>query len=289
MKRFFFAAVCAALMVSALGCARLPSANPDPAITVPHAVPDLLARLLPSSLMVLGELHDVPGHQQLQYHTVEFLLRQQHLHAVVLEMAERGHHTVGLAADASVEQVQQALQWSDSSWPWARYGPQILLAVRAGVPVYGGNLPRNDMRAAMGNTALDAHILPQHLQALQALMQEAHCGLLPESQLLPMARIQIGRDLSMAQTLLDVQANQAQGVTVLITGNQHARKDYGVPWHLQRLGMAPQQVKVVHMQTPTVAQHLFDADALWTSPPAPEIDHCAQWRQRMPTKGGGAN
>jgi uncharacterized iron-regulated protein len=95
--------------------------------------------------------------------------------------------------------------------------------------------------------------------------------------------------MAMAQTLLDTRPSQAQQTTLLITGNQHARKDYGVPWHLQRLGVQANQVKVVHMQTPTSAQRLFTADALWTSPPAPEKDHCGELRQRMAPKGNATN
>jgi uncharacterized iron-regulated protein len=104
-----------------------------------------------------------------------------------------------------------------------------------------------------------------------------------------MARIQIGRDVAMAQTLLSARPTQAKQVTLLITGNQHARKDYGVPWHLQRLGLETQHIKVVHMQTSATAQDLSAADAVWTSAPAPEKDDCAELRQRMAPKRGAAN
>jgi uncharacterized iron-regulated protein len=260
-----------------------------PHFTAPQAVPQLLAPLLPATFLLLGELHDVDGHQQLQAKVIQHLAAQQQLHAVVLEMADRGHSTLALPAQANEAQVQQALQWNTTGWPWVRYGPAVMSAVRMGVPVYGGNLPRHDMRAAMLNTALDASVQAQHLVPLQALMQESHCGLLPVSQLLPMVRIQIGRDVTMAQTLLNVRPIDKNKVTLLITGNQHARKDYGVPWHLRRLGLEAQEVKVVHMQTPTSAQRLSTADALWTSPAAQEKDHCAELRQRMAPKKDAVN
>jgi uncharacterized iron-regulated protein len=216
---------------------------------------------------------------------IEHLAQNKQLHAVVLEMAERGHSTGALLPLASEAQVQNALQWNRNVWPWERYGPVVMTAVRQGVPVLGGNLPRSDMRAAMRDTALDASVQRQHLEPLQDLMQAAHCGLLPESQLQPMARIQIGRDVAMAQTLLAARPTQPQQVTLLITGNQHARKDYGVPWHLQRLGVPTQEIKVVHMQTESASQLFEGADALWTSAPAPPKDHCADLRQRMAPHG----
>lgn len=277
-------AVCtlsACVVIVVGGCTTFFGVNSHGTVTPPAAVPNLLTPLLPAPFVVLGELHDVDGHQQFQVRVIEHLAAQQQLHAVVLEMADRGHSTLGLPTQAHEAQVQQALQWNSNGWPWERYGPVVMSAVRQGVPVYGGNLPRSEMRASMLDTTLDTRIQPKYLEPLQALMQESHCGLLPASQLLPMARIQIGRDVAMAQTLLSTRPPQTSQVTLLITGNQHARKDYGVPWHLQRLGVYAEHVKVVHMQTPMGAQVDSTADAIWTSPPAPEKDHCAELRQRM--------
>lgn len=288
MKRTFaVTALSAGFLLLSSGCA-VPQ-HSSSGLTEPHAVPRLLAPLLPATFVLLGELHDVDGHQQLQAQVIEHLAKQQQLHAVVLEMADRGHSTLGLPAQAQENQVKQALKWNSSGWPWERYGPVVMSAVRQGVPVYGGNLPRSDMRTSMLDTTLDTRIQPEHLEPLQALMQESHCGLLPASQLLPMARIQIGRDVAMAQTLLSARPPHTSKVTLLITGNQHARKDYGVPWHLQRLGLQAEQIKVVHMQTPNSAQRFLAADALWTSHAAPEKDHCAELRQRMTPPSGAAN
>jgi uncharacterized iron-regulated protein len=278
-------AVLSAGVLTVGGCALWPSGHAAPTLTQPHEVPALLSPLLPAPFVLLGELHDVDGHQQLQRQVIEYLAQRTQLHAVVLEMAERGHSTSGLLPLASEAQVQNALQWNSHGWPWGRYGPVVMAAVRQGVPVFGGNLPRNDMLTTMRNTALDESIGAKHLAPLQALMQESHCGLLPQSQLQPMARIQIGRDVAMAQTLLAARPTQPQQVTLLITGNQHARKDYGVPWHLQRLGVPTQEIKVVHMQTEGASQLFEGADALWTSAPAPPKDHCTDLRERMAPQG----
>ena len=44
------------------------------------------------------------------------------------------------------------LAWDDAGWPWAAYGPAVMAAVRAGVPVLGANRPRSRMREDMGRT-----------------------------------------------------------------------------------------------------------------------------------------
>ena len=51
--------------------------------------------------------------------------------------------------------MQSVLKWNNKAWPWAAYGPAIMTAVRAGVPVMGANLPRESMRVAMRNAAVD--------------------------------------------------------------------------------------------------------------------------------------
>jgi hypothetical protein len=74
----------------------------------------------------------------------------------------------------------------------------IMAAVRAGVPVLGGNLPRARQREAMADAALDRLLDADSLLRQQALVRDGHCGLLPEAQIAPMTRIQLARDRSMA-------------------------------------------------------------------------------------------
>ena len=208
------------------------------------------------------------------------LAQQGRLAALVLEMAERGQHTRGLPATATEDEVQARLQWHTDGWPWARYGPMVMAAVRADVPVLGGNQPRAEMRAAMANAALDASLAPDALAQQRENIAQGHCGLLPVSQLAPMARIQIGRDRAMAQVLLEaVSAARADQVVVLVAGSEHVRRALGVPAHLPGEWAAHSQVVVMHGGTPTPAAS-HGADRLWLTPPTEPKDHCAELRQR---------
>ncbi|MDV7394506.1 ChaN family lipoprotein, partial [Arthrospira platensis SPKY1] len=105
--------------------------------TAPEAIGARLDALLPAPVLVIGEQHDAAEHQRLQAEVVTHLARNDRLLALVLEMADRGRDTEGLPASASPEAVQQRLAWNDAGWPWARYGPVVMAAVQAGVPVYG--------------------------------------------------------------------------------------------------------------------------------------------------------
>jgi hypothetical protein len=152
------------------------------------------------------------------------------LAALALEMAEEGRSTAHVAPTATEAQVQAALDWSDKAWPWASYGPAVMAAVRAGVPVVGANLPRARMKDAMADVSLDAQLNGEAYTAQQDAVREGHCKLLPESQIVPMTRIQVGRDRAMAQAI--VKARQPGKTVLLIAGAGHVVRTLGVPQHL---------------------------------------------------------
>lgn len=251
------------------GCAAAPPA-PD------------LSGLLPTPLLLLGEQHDAPDHQRLQRQTLRQLAERGVLAAVVLEMVESGRQTTGLPPDASEARVRAALDWTDErnsgAWPWAVYGPLVIDAVRAGVPVLGGNLPRPQMRAVMGASDLDTTLPAEALRLQHENIRAGHCGLLPESQIVPMTRIQLARDRAMAQTAL--QALRPGQTVLLVAGHQHVRRDIGVPRHLP----PGQPLQVVVSLTGPAGAHTAAsgaADRIWPTPATPPQDHCADLKAQM--------
>ena len=244
-----------------------------------------LATLLPADVLLLGEQHDAPAHQQLQRQAVQWLAARGELAALALEMAEQGRSTAGLPRDASEADVQHALAWRDAGWPWKTYRPVVMAAVRAGVPVLGANLPTARQRDAMRDATLDARLPPAALQEQQQRMRDGHCGLLPESQIGPMTRVQIARDIAMADT---VRAARQPGRTVLlVAGNGHVHRALGVPLHLPpdlttkvlsaQSGQA--QAAIDSEVTDTLPAHTSGADLLWPTPPVPPRDYCAELRR----------
>ena len=237
--------------------------------------------LLPTDVLLLGEQHDAPEHQALQQATVQWLAGRGELAALVLEMAERGRSTAGLAADANERAVQSALRWSDAAWPWAQYGPAVMAAVRAGVPVLGGNLPRKALSSSATDAALDARLRPEAWQRQQDAVREGHCGLLPEQMLPGMVRVQIARDIALAQTAAE--AHRPGQVVLLLAGNGHVLRSLGVPLHLP----AHLRSKVVAAQAGS-AQAAIETEADWVqlTAPLPPRDACeelrAQWQAQPP-------
>jgi uncharacterized iron-regulated protein len=248
-------------------------ASPLPATTWTQR----LSTLPPHDLLLLGEQHDVDEHQALERATVAHLAAQGRLAALVLEMAERGTSTAGLPRDASEAQAQAALRWNQAGWPWERYGPAVMAAVRAGVPVLGGNLPRTEMGAAMRDASLDQRLPPAGLQAQQVQIREGHCGLLPEAQVPGMVRIQVARDQAMARTLAEATAGGRQ--VLLLAGGQHVRRDRGVPAHLPPALAA--RTQAVLMVAGGDSARAEGVDLAWPTPAVPPKDHCAGLRERF--------
>lgn len=246
-----------------------------------------LDALLPARALLLGEQHDASEHQRIARALVQTLAGRSVLAAVVLEMLPAGSSSGQLPRDSTELAVQQALGWNEGGWPWAAYGPVVMAAVRAGVPVLGGNLAAQQMRAQMTRIELDSRLAAPALAEQQQLMREGHCGLLPESQIAPMARIQIARDLSLAATL-ETAVRQAgpQQLVLMLSGSVHADKRLGVPAHLPP-DLPVRSVRLLAGgQDGQGGQGAGQFDAHWPTAPAPPTDHCAalreHFRQRPP-------
>lgn len=230
-----------------------------------------------AEFLLLGEQHDAAEHQQISAAVVRRLAGQGRLVAVAMEMAEQGRSTAGLASEASDSQVREALAWDVRGWPWPAYGPIVMAAVRAGVPVVGANLPRKVMKESMGDATLDGRVSDEVRRTLQADVRDGHCGLLPESQLQPMTRIQIGRDLAMADTLRALAVPDR--VVLLVAGAYHVDAGRGVPQHLASSTL---RLRTVHLAAGAEpGDGLAGFDETWPTPATPTKDHCADLAKQM--------
>ncbi len=283
MARRCAALVCTAGLIaltgSLTGCAGRPEAPilEQPAGKLASETAVRLDAVLPADVLLLGEQHDVAAHHQIEQQVVALLAARGLLAAVTLEMADSGVSTATLKPSANEQQVRNALKWSENAWPWADYGPAIMTAVRAEVPVLGANLPREQMRSSMADTQLDGKLPGPALKAQQQGIRIGHCGLLPESQITPMTRIQISRDITMAHTLH--QASMAGKVVLLLAGHGHVDRQLGVPQHLP----IDLKVKAIHLRAGEAqASDRAEAfDSVWSTPAVPPVDYCEQLKQQL--------
>ena len=228
-------------------------------------------------VLLLGEQHDASEHQQIHAQVIALLAQRGLLSAVALEMADANMTTAKLHPSSTEQEAKNALRWNDKAWPWVAYGPAVMTAVRAGVVVVGANLPRESMRVSMADTLLDGQLPGPALKAQQQLIRTGHCNMLPESQITPMTRIQIARDMKMAETLREVALPGK--VAVLLAGSAHVDRMLGVPQHLP----ASLKVKSVRLRAgDAAAADKADAfDAVWATPALLEKDYCAAFKAQM--------
>ena len=244
---------------------------------------ETVARMTAADVVLLGEFHDNPAHHQVQAELVASLQPA----ALVFEML-----TADQAALVTSENREDAaklaatLNWTDSGWPdFAMYHPIFLAAPDAAI--FGAAVPRPAARAAMdtgiaaafGDAAAEfglTEALPGGEQAQRETLQaKAHCDALPETLLPAMVDIQRLRDARLAQAVVEALAKTG-GPVAVITGNGHARGDWGVPRYLRRVA---RDVTIFTLGQSEDGQVLPGAfDAVIDAPSVARPDPCAAFR-----------
>ncbi|KZY47675.1 hypothetical protein A3731_07615 [Roseovarius sp. HI0049] len=234
-------------------------------------------------ISVLGEVHDNPAHHAAQAERVAAIAPA----AIVFEMLtpeQAARVTPELRGDA--EALAKALDWADSGWPdFAMYYP--IFAAAPDARIYGAGVGREEARAAMeggfdgpmgGEAArfgLDQPLPERQQTAREALQMEAHCNAIPEDMLPGMVRIQRLRDAMLARMALQAY-RETGGPVVVITGNGHARRDWGMPALLARA--APELDLHVVGQTENDMPLVGGFDEVLSAPPAQRDDPCEAFR-----------
>lgn len=192
-----------------------------------------------SDIVILGEVHDNPAHHATQ---AEWTARLAPA-AIVFEMLTPDQAALVTSENRDdARALSVALAWAESGWPeFSMYHPIFTAAPAA--RIYGAAVPRDAARAAFENGVVnsfgsDASVfglsdpLPEEqMQARLAFQARAHCDALPEHLLPQMVELQRLRDAVLARTA--VQALDATGgPVVVITGNGHARADWGMPVYI---------------------------------------------------------
>ena len=259
-----------------------------PTEVIPARLQALLSAEVPTHVILLGEQHDNPDHQRIERDVVAALAAQGRLAALVIEMAGQGQSTAPHQPFATPTEIKAALQWDDKAWSWDAYAPVIMAAVKAGVAVVGANLPRAQMRGAMADAALDARLDAAALQSQRDSIREGHCGLLPESQIGPMTRVQIARDVAMATVAVQLvkKADAPAALpryVLLIAGNGHVDAALGVSRHWPA-GVASKSVLLgspadANRSSPDGQPPGFDA--VWPTQSIPPKDYCAELKKSM--------
>ncbi len=202
----------------------------------------LAAACARTDLVLIGETHDNPDHHRLQLELVAAMVAAGRRPAIALEQLDREHQAALDRARAErpgdAGYVADAAQFDRRGWHWPFYEPIVALALGSELALVAANLSRRDAFAvvergfgalgadAIAHLGLGAPAPAAQAAAVEAAMRDGHCGKLPERVVPRMAAAQRARDAVMADAML-ARANGAGAV--LIAGNGHVRRDFGVP------------------------------------------------------------
>ncbi|WP_341304818.1 ChaN family lipoprotein [Pseudomonas sp. TMP25] len=240
----------------------------------------LVERLAAAPRVVVGERHDNPDHHALQLWLLRALAAQRPQGSLLLEMLTPDQQVkvdevrAAIGAGQAPQDMLRALAWQPG-WAWSLYGPLVQHALRQPYPLLAANLERREIMQVYAQVPqLEGQASTAQLvrDALFEQIRQSHCNLLPESQLPAMLAVQQQRDRRMAEAML-----AAPQPSLLFAGSFHARRDLGVPLHLQDL-RAEQGLQVLILSqvgSPISAQ---SADFVWFTAGQVEQDHCAVLR-----------
>ncbi len=238
-----------------------------------------------ADVVFLGEVHDNPAHHARQAELVTRIVPS----AVVWEMlteAQAEKVTSDLVRDEAA--LAETLSWADSGWPdFAMYYP--IFAATADSAHFGAALPRGAARAVMGQPlteafgadaamfGLDLDLPEGQQEAREAMQFAAHCDALPREMLPMMVDIQRLRDARIAAAALEA-FRTTGGPVAVITGNGHARLDWGAP---AALALAAPEVRIFSIAQGEDGNAAPGGgfDLVESAPPVARDDPCAAFRK----------
>lgn len=226
---------------------------------------DFVKQLASAERLLIGEQHDNLKHHQAQF----WLLQQLHQHrpqrSLVLEMLRVDQQP--LIADLSPNDtaclscLAEKLRWQ-KGWNWSFYGETVQAALMQKTHLVAANLTREEVDTLMqgaeplkGFRSTEAAVKRQlaTLIATQHGMTSGENG----EMIRKMVEVQQFRDRRMAEKVL-----QATLPVLLIAGNHHINRQFGVPLHLTDLAPTRPVINVLLGDNPSgyTAQH---ADYFW--------------------------
>lgn len=192
----------------------------------------------PADIYVLGEIHDNPTHHAEQARLVAEIGPT----AVVFEqLSDEQADRIDADTPRDPQVLDRLLDWSESGWPDIAFYVPIIAASDA--IILGAAGAPGDLSAY----GLDTALPPDQQAAREQLQADAHCGALPEALLPRFVARQRATDAQFAaRTVAAFDAHG--GPVVLITGNGHARTDWGVPAAIARVRPDLRVVSVVQSE-----------------------------------------
>ena len=270
---------CALTLFGALGSAQIIDVRSSKALDE-----SALAEILKSAdIVLLGELHDNILHHEARGRLIARFA--DHRRTVISEHLPAPNQ-VTFQSDIKTDLV--AAGFDTEGWDWPIHQSLYEQIKNKGLSVVGGNLPKEEARRMFlqGVSSLPERMAKTYTQSrldetaerkLDHDLVEGHCGKLPDKYLSRMRFAQRMTDLSLTHNLLD------RRPSLLIAGNGHIRRDYGVPQILASVAPELKVVSVGFLEQGSGTQDLLQSvsgqyDFIWITERAERKDPCENFK-----------
>ena len=223
-------------------------------------------------VVILGEYHDQRSHHDFRAHVVQAISLYTRKQKVVgFEHVQNDKQDIlnnfrkRKNAYTHIDDLAHELRWKSQWGGWELFRTLFQEVYATDFLVQALNLTREKMTDVVrnGKKALDPEFIksmglekkfsPQIQKRLEESIQKGHCYKAPPSLVKAMYFAQRTRDAFMTKRVL-MRMKEAQGALVMV-GNEHARRDYGMPWYFRFKGFHDViSVKLENLTSPGTPQ-----------------------------------
>ena len=253
-------------------------------------VQDLIAAIHEADVVLLGEVHDNLFQHRARADLISKIQNKEF--AIVSEHLVFGSE---ITYSGSLLEDLETIGFNKKAWIWPTHEVLYKKFEELNLPVFGGDLSKKDidniyegkglsqsgtLTPIIKRSTLDSQSKDKLLNDLVV----GHCGVVEEDFLSFMFKVQRLRDASMAYIASKV------APAIVIAGNGHVRRDYGVPQILKKINPDSNIVSIAFLETDkfsnmtdNLIKKLFkdaDADYIWLTEAVSRVDPCEKLRGR---------
>ena len=253
-------------------------------------VQDLIAAIHEADVVLLGEVHDNLFQHRARADLISKIQNKEF--AIVSEHLVFGSE---ITYSGSLLEDLETIGFNKKAWIWPTHEILYKKFEELNLPVFGGDLSKKDIdniyegKGLSQSGTLTPIIKRSTLdsQSKDKLIDDlivGHCGVLEEDLLSFMYKVQRYRDAGMAYIASKV------APAIVIAGNGHVRRDYGVPQILKKINPNGNVISIAFLEidklsqtTDNLIKKLFkdaDTDYIWLTEAVSRVDPCEKLRGR---------
>jgi len=259
------------------------------------SVRQLLAAAASHDLVLVGERHDHPDHHQLQALLID---QMGPMSLVGFEMLDE-KDAPKLKKNMTAQEIEKASDWAKSGWPsFELYQPIFQTMTRhqmTALAIHPSrdrlmNRARNSKEFSKETASYIERLSAQGVATLRQDINRGHCGAAGGAMLDMMVAAQVFKDHWMASQMTAALDRQPLGTSegnpsrrrgVIIAGNGHVRKDYGLPNHIDRKTLSVGLIEVQKDQNAAQSYDLERFDYTWFTPRLDDEDPCQKYKKAL--------